>query len=103
MSKQLSVNVVVVDDDGNTVLLEAGSTVPKWASDQVGDHCFAGKESSSAKDEEVDPGVEPARSGRGSSVEAWTAFATEKGHTVEPGTSRDQIIADLITLEVIES
>lgn len=40
MGGVLAVNVLVVDEAGASVVLEAGSDVPKWAADQVGEHCF---------------------------------------------------------------
>lgn len=41
MSKELTCNVLVLDSDGQAVLLEQGSTVPSGYADQVGDHCYA--------------------------------------------------------------
>lgn len=38
--RKLTANVLVEDEAGKPVVLEVGSEVPSWASDQVGDHCF---------------------------------------------------------------
>jgi hypothetical protein len=40
MAKELTVNVVVLDDQHNPIVLEAGNPVPAEYADQVGDHCF---------------------------------------------------------------
>lgn len=39
--KKLTANVLVLDDDGNAVVLEKDSEVPAKFAGQVGDHCFA--------------------------------------------------------------
>lgn len=80
-----------------------GDTVPEWAARQMGAHCFVDGEHPYPDDAAPGGLEEPARHGKGSSLDAWVAFAAEKGHDVEPGTSRDQVIADLITLEVIQA
>lgn len=95
--------------------------VPEWAAIQMGAHLFengthpypdsdypgksvggaASAESDGVPEIERPPGAEPPRVGRGSSRDAWIAFAVERGMTVADGATRDQIIADLITDGVI--
>lgn len=57
MGRPLTVNVIVLDEASNPVVLEAGSDVPSWASEQVGDHCFE-------KQDEPDDAKPAARKGR---------------------------------------
>lgn len=49
MAKELSVNVLVLDEAGNPVVLRVGDSVPAWASDQVGDHCFSKQDADTAE------------------------------------------------------
>lgn len=49
MGGKLAANVLVYDEAGVPVVLEAGSVVPKWATDQVGSHCFEQPSSEEAK------------------------------------------------------
>lgn len=95
--------------------------LPEWAAIQIGAHLFengehpfpdsnypgkaavpeASAEPDGVPEVERPPGAEPPRVGRGSSRDAWIAFAVERGMTVADGATRDQIIADLITDGVI--
>jgi hypothetical protein len=59
-ARPLAANVVVLDEAGDPVVLEAGSEVPKEYADQVGDHCFE-------QDEPAEEKKTPARKRQGSS------------------------------------
>lgn len=99
---KLAANVLVLDEDGNTVLLEAGQKVPAWASDQVGDHCYAAAKDDDDEDEDdgepLEPGEEPARN---ASTAKWAAFAAEHDVEVADDAGRNDIIAALVLAGVI--
>jgi hypothetical protein len=44
--KKLTVNVLVLDAEGNPKVLEKDSEMPAEYADQVGDHCFAASDAS---------------------------------------------------------
>lgn len=43
------VNVLVVDEDGKTVVLSGGAEVPSWAEGQLGEHVFEVEKKPAAK------------------------------------------------------
>ena len=51
---------------------------------------------------DVDPNMPPARSGKGSSKEAWAAFASAHDVTMESTATREDIIAELERRGVVE-
>lgn len=91
--------VHVNGDGGQPHVFGPDDEVPEWAARKMGPHCFDGDHP--YPDESRKSGTEPSRNGKGSSLDAWVAFAAENGHDVDPGTSRDQVIADLAILGVI--
>jgi hypothetical protein len=99
MAKKLAVNVLVVGEDGSPHALYAGETVPDWAAEQVGEHCF----DADRDDEDVAPELEseegssgiPPKSGRGSGAKAWASYAQANGLDVDEDASKDDIIAAL--------
>jgi hypothetical protein len=93
---KLTANVVVVDPETSApVLLEAGSDVPEWAEDQVGDHVLEGESGNdSRKGEghgEKSAGNPPPLQGAGSSKAKWAEYAHAHGVHVGDDMSRDEI------------
>lgn len=93
MTARSAVHVYVVSKDGTQrKWLEPGDDVPAWA--RLDDRNLEGADSDSAAAPPASGQVaEPSRSGKGSGVEAWRAFAESKGVDVDSGMSRDDIIA----------
>lgn len=87
---------VVVHTDGGPVWLEAGSTpAPEHAALITNPAAWAEGEAPAVAVGEPTGAErkEPPRSGPGSNAEAWRAYATGMGLTVQAGLSRDEIIA----------
>lgn len=106
MGGRLSTYVHVYDDRSESHVFGPDDEVPEWAARQMGAHVFEDGQHpfpDSDGDGEADrvAGQEPARSGRGSSRDAWVAFAAEKGQPVSTDATRDQIIAEMVTAGVI--
>jgi hypothetical protein len=86
-----------------------GDEVPADVAKRIGEHAWADDDSDQVVESEQDPGgggqddVEaPPRSGRGSGVEAWKAFAEQHDVEVDEDASRDDIVALLEERGVIE-
>lgn len=94
--KLTDTTVVRNPNDQSVVTLLKGQTVPDWAEDQVGDHLLEAKASSGGKSGSSGSGQggggEPPRAGRGSGLEAWTAYAETLEIEVPDGASRDDVI-----------
>lgn len=90
MGARLAVNVVVLGPSGEPRAFLEGDTVPDWAADQIGPHCF---EDGDDAEEASAEGTPPPKSGRGSSVEAWAAYADAHDVTVDDDAKREDIIA----------
>lgn len=80
----LAANVWVTNPEGVPVLLRAGDTLPEWAT--VGDHALASSTPNP-----------PPMAGRGSSSEAWAAYASEMGVAVPDEARATEIRAILET------
>ena len=98
MARKLTENVILRHPDrGDPVFLPAGSEVPEWATDLVGDHVLesgSGAESrSDAADGEPLVGSPPPQAGPGSGRSAWFNYADTHDVRVRDDTTRDDIIA----------
>ena len=122
---KLTTTVFVRDREDRMVAILPGEDVPDWAAEQITNpHVWDGtppahvrrakKEmpsgvstgtNTSGSDEAVvttgQADQPPPRSGKGSSKEAWAAYAQAKGVTVDEGMSREDIIAELETRDII--
>lgn len=87
--------VYVNTDRGVAAAFGPDDDVPRWAAEQMGAHCFEGGEHPLAGTEESGESADgpPPKAGRGSSTEAWVAYAEGNGVAVDDGLSRDEIIA----------
>jgi hypothetical protein len=95
MSARLAVNVMLRHpDNGEPRILLAGAEVPDWATGLVGDHCVEQAESDPST-HSVNAGGPPPKTGRGSSRDAWAAYAGAHEFEVEEGATREDIIAGL--------
>jgi hypothetical protein len=118
MSRVLTGTTVVRNPrNARVVVLHAGSKLPKWAEDLVGDHLTAGGQTtagggattpadpvvpvapvedtppaSTGGDEVVVEATEPPRAGRGSGIEPWKAYAASLGIEVPEDATRDSIV-----------
>lgn len=72
-----------------------GDKVPPAVAKKIGDHAWTDADEVPAQDAEGSGGdVEaPPRSGRGSGVDAWLAFAEQHGVGTDSDMSRDDVIA----------
>jgi hypothetical protein len=91
-----AVHVHVVSKDGTKrQWLAPGDEVPSWA--RLDDRNLMGGGDPASEDgtpSAPSSGVaEPSRSGRGSGLDAWRAFAESRGVAVDADMSRDDIIA----------
>jgi hypothetical protein len=77
------------------------SKVPAGVAKKIGDHAWADADEP-AVDEQSAGDEAPPRSGRGSGVEAWRAFAEQHELDVAPDASREDIIAAAEAAELIE-
>lgn len=90
MTARSAVHVHVASKDGTQrAWLRPGDEVPSWA--RLDDRNLM--PSSDTSDQSGSGGDMPARSGKGSGIEAWRSFAESKGVGVDSGMSRDDIIA----------
>lgn len=121
MSRRLTANIVLTDPNtGSPVVFEAGQEVPKWAADLItNEDLFEGKDakapkadksapSATAQDEQgaddtddegdLGDGADaplPPKTGTGSGVKAWRAYALGKGFEFDDDVKREEIIAAL--------
>ena len=96
MARKLTDNVLVRDPAaGGSTLLTAGSELPDWASDLVGDHVLESDEGQSDEGQsDDDPDTPPpALAGPGGSRAKWADYARTKGVAVGTDASREDIIA----------
>jgi hypothetical protein len=82
--------VHVRDEKGTDHVFGPDSDVPEWAQRKI-TNAAAWDEAPQFEDE--DAGDEPARSGRGSGLDAWTAYAKSLDIEVPADASRDDVIA----------
>lgn len=83
MSREVNANVVLSDPvTGDRVVLLAGDTPSKDIAAVLGDHLFG----------EPVGDEPPPRSGQGSGVKAWAAYASAQGVQVPEDASRDEIV-----------
>ena len=73
--------------------------VPAKVAKRIGDHAWVDDDAEPSGPELL---TEPPRSGRGSGVEAWRAFATQELDAVSDEWSKEEIIAALERAEVIQ-
>lgn len=87
------------------------SKVPARAAKKIGDHAWEddGEDGPETVDEDTNPGPKepapveaPPRSGRGSGVDAWRAYAEANGYDTDDEMSRDDVIALLEREGVVE-
>lgn len=92
---KLTANVMVRNPKtGDPTLLMAGSEVPEWASDQVGNHVLnTGESSESGGDVESDADEPPPKAGPGSSRSRWLSYADDHGVRMRDDAAKDDIIA----------
>lgn len=104
MSKTLATAVHITDESGIVHSFLPGTKPPKWAREKITNPKAWAEESSDETVEEPaeqpDAGEEPSgsippKSGRGSSAEAWRAYAESNDFDVDDDVSRDDIIAAL--------
>lgn len=91
--KLIGTTVVRNPETQGVVTLRPGMKVPDWAADQVGDHLFADQDGAAAEPQQKQQDSQPPRAGRGSSIEAWAAYAEGKQIEVPEDATRDDIIA----------
>jgi hypothetical protein len=101
-----AVHVYVVSKDGaRRQWLSPGDEVPGWA--RLDDRNLQGGFEDSPADDTSSvvsgQAAEPSRSGRGSGIDAWRAFAESKGVDVDSEMSRDDIIAACEQADVLAS
>lgn len=70
-----------------------GDDVPEWAAVQMGAHCFEDGVHPFPNSTTGTADGPPPQSGKGSSKDAWTDYATANGVDVDPDGTRDDIIA----------
>jgi hypothetical protein len=101
MSRRL---IAYVHVDG--VAYGPGDTVPPRVAKRIGDHAWTDADQDGAGEAPVsDPGGDveaPPRSGRGSGIEAWQAFAEKHGVGTDSDMTRDDIIAAAEAAGLIE-
>ncbi|MEV6897455.1 hypothetical protein [Amycolatopsis sp. NPDC051372] len=94
---ELKSYVHVSDEDGRHGVFGPGDEVPEWAAARITNPkaWVDGEVPAADADQGGGEGdqVEPPRSGKGSGLDAWTAYAKALGYEVAEGTSRDDIIA----------
>jgi hypothetical protein len=92
-------------DNGETKGFGPDDELPEHIARQIGAHAFeGGVHPFAGKDDDREPGVEPPRTGKGSSRDAWVAFATETGHgDLAEGNSRDELIQALADVGQIQA
>jgi hypothetical protein len=87
MSKRLKTFVHIPDDQGGYAIFGPDDEVPAWAAERVGDHVW--------EDDAADSDGPPPKAGKGSSADAWVAYAQDNGVDVDADAKRDDIIAAL--------
>lgn len=90
---RLATYVHVTDDDGQSHVFGPLDEVPGWAAKRITNR-KAWDEAPAETDGEQSNG-EPPRSGKGSSKDAWAAFAAGHGVKLENDATRDDYIAVL--------
>lgn len=98
MSKTLA-TAVHLTEEGIVHTFLPGSTPPKWAADRITNpNAWSAEEESPAPLHEA-PAVTthgvPPRSGKGSGIQAWRAYADANGFETDDDIGRDEIIAAL--------
>jgi hypothetical protein len=94
MAKLLT-NVHVRDDEGTSHVFGPESDVPEWAQKKITNKSAWDGDAPEFDDEAADdegPDDEPARSGRGSSLPVWEAYAKSLEIEVPDGASREDVI-----------
>lgn len=94
MGRKVTGNVLVRHPDSGVLeVISAGSEVPEWASDQVGDHVLEGESHKDSHKDEGDKsaGSPPPLQGAGSSKAKWAEYAEAHGVHVADDMSRDDI------------
>ncbi|MEV3855056.1 hypothetical protein AB0J38_12105 [Streptomyces sp. NPDC050095] len=110
MSEQrLVAHVHVRDEDGRTVAFGPGDEVPAWAVRQITNPRAWGTGEPGSTSRLIvsapmvaDDVAAPPRSGRGSGVEAWRAFAERLGVDVGRDASREDVIEACEAAGVVE-
>lgn len=108
---RLRTTVHVVDLEGRTRAFGQGEDLPDWAAEQITNpDVWEGElpehlqpEQDPSQPPETAPVEEPPRSGKGSSRDAWAAYAAVKGVDVTEGASREDIIAVLAEHGLVEN
>jgi hypothetical protein len=99
-------------DNGETKGFGPDDELPEHIARQIGAHAFeggvhpfAGKDDDGDGQNGREPGVEPPRTGKGSTRDAWVAFATETGHgdLVQGTSGRDELIQALADVGQIQA
>lgn len=86
---KLNTYVHVRDEAGENHVFGPDDTVPGWARQAITNpNVWEGADESSETSSD-----EPPRSGKGSGVEAWLAYAESKGIDMPEDASRDDVIA----------
>lgn len=91
---RMACNVYVLTEEGESLLLAAGTTPPKWALPQLGEHTLTGSGASEASEDADDESSDdessddesvpvPPVKGPGSSAKAWAEYAHSKGFDVD--------------------
>ncbi|MEU3528826.1 hypothetical protein AB0E62_34095 [Streptomyces sp. NPDC038707] len=96
MTARSAVHVYVTNKDGTRrQWLQPGDEVPSWARLDKRNMQGEQQQARTAASDQTQGGevTEPARSGKGSGVKEWRAYAEARGVTVDPDMSRDDIIA----------
>ncbi|MGW6531471.1 hypothetical protein [Streptomyces venezuelae] len=102
MTRRSAVHVHVVSADGTRrQWLAPGDEVPSWA--RLDDRNLQTEEAESAAAPQTEPTAEPARSGRGSGLDAWRSFAESRGVGLDADMTRDDIIAACEQAGVVSS
>ncbi|MEV8124107.1 hypothetical protein AB0P07_08330 [Streptomyces sp. NPDC085944] len=81
------------------------SKVPARVAEKIGDHAWESADSHAEPDAPKTPAAPveaPPRSGRGSGIDAWRAYAEANGYDTDDEMSRDDVIALLEREGVIE-
>ncbi len=89
--------VHVLDDRGVASAFGPDDAVPAWAARKMGFHCWEGDVHPMGKDAPSEP---PPKSGPGSSVQAWSEYASAQGVTVDDAATREQIVNALDARQV---
>ncbi|MDN4174729.1 hypothetical protein QWY28_17340 [Nocardioides sp. SOB77] len=88
----LAYRIWVAKDDGELVEFQAGDTLPAWAAKKVDNPGAFVDDGTSADQTEDETGAPPPRSGRGSGVDAWRAYAAAHDVDVDDDATREDVI-----------